>query len=338
MIAETLITLFSSHEALEAVSLFLDPASALELTRTCTALYCNLPRNSAMAIQTWSMYLTDPRYLTNQLVLETARGLVASKDVSRSNYKFILAVLIQKNGFMKVNRLKSLCASGKLSSPVLPHKGGWRCLVRLDQFALKRATKESASGQLSQPEEISASVDVKFVARIAGQKGKTYLLKQKLKSLCDTDTADGYLDDMHVIFKILLKESNWMGLIDVLASAYDIIPLETVNKALNSSLVPFRTNLKDSLLHLIVKDSSLRVQDKLRLVDLLLAFPSMKALVNEVNLNHEAPLVLVTKTAPKSSPDIDVWQQLATKLISAGADKYLCDRKGLFYEPLVSGA
>lgn len=333
MNAETLESLLSSAEVLETVSTFLDPMSAIELTRTSSGMYCNLPRNSSMAVQIWSMYLTDPRYLTNRLVLESAKALVASKDVSRSNYKCILAVLIQRNGFMKINRLKSLCASGKLASPLLPHKGGWRCLVRLDQFALKRASKESTTLGSQRP-GIAASVDVKFIARIAGQKGKTELLKSKLKNLfAEEDT-----DDMHSVFSILLAELNWMGLIDVLESVKDTLSHERVDKALSTIISPFKTSLGDSLFHLLVKESSLKILDKNRLMHLLLDFPSMKLLVNEVNLNHESVLVLVSKTAPRSGPDTAAWQDLAELFITAGADKYLCDRKGTFYEPLVSGA
>ena len=338
----TLEGMLSSAEVLEHVALFLDPFSAIELTRTSSCMYTALPRNSNLGVLIWKTYLSNERYLSNRLVIETAKAMVQSDVVSRSNYKCILAVLVQKNGFMKITRLKSLCATGKLAHPVLPHKGGWRSLIRLDQFALKRASKESVMPHGEhQLVDIEAPLEVKFIGRIAGQRGKSEMVKDKIEALSGAEPNDDALFStrLNTIFEILLREVNFAGLLDVLDICKTLTRDAAVDKALEASIVPFRTNLHDSVLHLIVKSDSIKLPEKMRLVRNLLEFSSTKSLVNAVNLNHETALVLIKKRAEVGSAleHLTHLQAVADALIDSGADVYLCDRKGVFYERITSG-
>jgi hypothetical protein len=326
--------LFSSSEVIEVVATFIDPLSAIELTRTSSTMYTSLPRNSSLGVQTWKMYLTKPHYLTNRLVIETAKSLVESELVSRSNYKCILAVLVQKNGFMKISRLKSLCVSGKLASPVLPHKGGWRMLVRFDQFALKRASKDPVENRSDYHiSDMDVPIEVKFIARIAGQKGKTDMLKQKLSALPKHE----FTDLLTSVLNIVVREHNFPGLLDIIEAIRENEAVSAIDESIRRSITPFKTALDENLLHLIIKDSSIKVNQKVSLLRCLLQYDSTKKLINALNLNHETALVLLSKTVTSSlSPERELWQQAAEVLIMNGADVYLCDRKGYFYEPLIS--
>ncbi len=333
--------LCSSNEILQSVVGYLDASSALDLTKVCSSMYIGLPRNSPLGVQIWRTLLVDPRYNSNKLTLETSRLLATSDKISRANYKCILAVLTQKNGFMKVSRLKSLCAAGKLSTPVLPRHGGWRALVRLDQFALRRASKESISSDQSgiRISTEDTPVDVKFVARMAGQKGKRALLEQRFETALQGRDEHECLKRLVAIYTILMTESNIAGMSEILEVSEKFVTNKILESVLESTLQQFSTQIEDNILHVVMKDSRLQTVQKLHFIKLLLAYNSIKKLLNKVNLHHETPLVLINKISVGNTPDLAELQKIADLMISAGADQYLCDRKGLFYQPVwTSGA
>ena len=285
-----------------------------------------------MSVQVWKTYLCDSRYMTNKLVAETARGLVNSDQVSRANYKLILAVLMQKNGFMKISRLKSLCGSGKLSVPLLPHKGAWKCLVRLDQFALKRASAEATGHKASrtdQPVLASTSTSVKFVARIAGRKGKHEMVKQNVRPLLSQGTFQSLLE-------MLVLEANFSGLAEVLDLAQVELSLTEVDTKLSCALSSYKSGIEDNILHRILRDTTTTVSEKLKIFQILFLFESPKLLINKVNLNHESPLITAFGLGTASSGKQE-WEKIANIFIKNGADVFLCDKKGLFYDPTLLG-
>lgn len=333
----SLPSVISSHEVIQVISEFLDPVSMLHLTLTSSVMYCALPRNSSMSVNIWRKYLTDSRYLTNKLVIETSRALVASDQVSRANYKCILAVLVQKNGFMKVSRLKSLCASGKLSSPLLPHKGGWRSITRLDQFALKRASKECESAQPLPQSLISrGSTELDFISRIAGRKGKFEVLRERLSKYFADVSDIQRTSSLLTLLKTLVTDRNVTGFVEVLKVSDSVFDVGTIDSLVGEASRDFNNNLQETWLHFILRDSQTSPKEKVGIFDSLLEFSSLRNLVNIVNLNHVSPLVLITTELATKSAAVDRtrWQEIADILIKHGADVYLCDRKGTFYEPI----
>ena len=270
--------------------------------------------------------------MTNKLVQESAKSLVSSDQVSRANYKLILTVLMQKNGFMKVNRLKSLCASGKLSVPLLPHKGAWRCLTRLDQFALKRASAEAANEKPRQ-ESIVQSSSSKFVSRIAGRKGKREMVKQHLGPLLRNG-----VDGLRPLVEILVADLNFSGLAEVLELSESSVSKAQIETVLEHSVSGYKSSIQDTFVHAIVREKSLPLPEKRAVLTQLLEYEPVRQLLNQVNLNHETPLVVaagIAKTVTEAEKQD--WQKIASLFISKGADVYLCDKKGVFYEPIVQG-
>ena len=298
------------------VTEYLDAISTISLTRTCSQLYCGLPRNSAVGVVIWRRYLSDERYLANRLVFETAKSLVHSDKVSRSNYKLILAVLSEKNGFMKITRLKSLCAEGKLAAPILPHQGKWKCLTRLDQFALKRASAtgvENAPAHANVPE---ASTAVKFIGRIAGRKGRSDMVKAQLVPLLKL-TDKPHLSSL---LKLLVAEMNIAGIAEVLWVAGDCVPDSSIESAVKEALSAFTTSIGDTILHLVVKDVAGSPAEKVKWLQCLLRYDVVKAIVNQVNLHHETALVLAGGRSD--------LEPVGMMLIENGADANICDKKG----------
>jgi hypothetical protein len=331
----SLVSTLSSTEVVQLTALFLDPSSMLVLTRTCTQMYLGLPRNSAMSIQIWRTYLTEGRYLNNKLVLETARALVMSQAVSRSNYKMILAVLVQKNGFMKVSRLRSLLAAGKLSTPVLPHKGEWRKVIRLDQFALKKASKEvwAEPARPSGDSGSRGSTELDFISRIAGRKGRESALREMLSCTLKTLNETKTQSVLTLIFSNVVNDQNFLGLVEVATVASTLTSVDIVSSCLTKVVSNYKTALEETILHSLLRDQSTTVKQKFSMLSKLFEFSCMRDLVNRVNLNHQSALVLVSTCLSKSS-DLSGWQEVADLLIKTGADVYLCDRKGKFYEKI----
>ena len=333
----SLSSIISSCEVVQIVSDFLDPISMINLTLTSSEMYCGLPRNSSMSVNIWRKYLTDSRYLTNKLIIETARSLASSENVSRANFKCILAVLVRKNGFMKVSRLKSLCAAGKLSTPLLPNKGAWRAIIRLDQFALKRASKECDSGKPPVPSFTTrGSTGLDFISRIAGRKGKFGVVSERVLSFFSEMSDSEKISSLTTLLKTLVDDGNILGFIDVLKICGPIYDHEAVDSILGKACTEFNSILRDNFLHYILRDSQTSPKDKVGILDFLLQFSSLRNVVNIVNLNHVSPLVLISNelAITCSMEDRLQWQQIADLLIKHGTDIYLCDRKGNFYQPI----
>lgn len=318
----TLWNAVSCIEVLTTALEFLDPASAIILTHVSSQFYIGIPRNSGVGVQIWRRYLTDERYQASRLIFQAGRDLAENALVSRANYKLILAVLVQKNSFMKISRLKSLCGSGKLSHPILPHKGQWRCLTRLDQFALKRATSENVKPHNSLGLSHGCiSTEGKFIARICGRKGKNGMVRDHLVKLLSRNVSEL----TWVINTIVREGSNFLGLKEVLDIAGDVLGTDQVNKLVLPPVDSYRTHLGDSILHLLVKDESLDFRDKVSVLETLRRLPCIGKLVNVVNLSHETALVLLMSRSHAEQ------EALCVILLEMGADVNICDSKGNFF-------
>lgn len=326
LVGHHLSALLSNGDVPIIITEFLDASSGLELSRTCTQIYCAIPRNSTVGVSIWRRYLSDNRYVSNRLVFEIGKQLVESENVSRSNYKLILSVLAQKNSFMKINRLKALLSDGKLANPILPHKGEWRCLTRIDQFALKRATQESQGAPRSNlviPASTSATTGVKFISRLAGRKGRHEMVMKQLSTLLQNNSSEQLTE----LLSILVQEMNHAGLLEILEISSSILDGRTVDECLSRSIKGFQSAIGDTLLHTVVRDKNTSIEEKIRLMKGLLKYDGLKKLVNETNLNHESVLVLVGTLQPTDKR----WSDIGNVLIGNGADLNICDKKGNFY-------
>ena len=332
MSSVTLWQVISSGEILPNLAEFMDAISAIEVTRASAQFYTGIPRNSSVGVQIWRRYLADDRYQWNRLIFAFSRDLVGDDRVSRANYKLILGVLVQKNGFMKISRLKSLCSSGKLSQPILPHKGAWRCLTRLDQFALKRAAGEQKKSDVVEISTTSLAVSSrpglsatgKFVSRICGRKGekKSEMVRNHLVSLLSSSS-----EQLTWLIDTLVKEGNFLGVREVLEVALSVVSADKVSKLVFPPLHAFRTNLGDTILHLIVKDKDLNLAEKISILNFLKNLPSCASnLINAVNLSHETPLLLLMNSG------LEERVQLSEVLKDLGADASICDVKGNFFK------
>jgi len=321
----TLWNALSSGEVLVIFAEFMDASSTLDLTRVSRDFYCGIPRNSSLGVQIWGKYLEDERFQANRLVFQAGKELRHSACVSRSNYKLILAVLVQKNSFMKISKLKHLCGSGKLSQPILPHKGQWRCLTRLDQFALKRATAEQNKSENAVPLNSSStpslSTAAKFVARICGRKGKSEMVRSHLVPLLTGDS----IGEFTWVVDTLIRESNFLGVSQVVEMAIEVLGLERVNKLVFPPFNSFRSSVGDTFLHLLVRDGSLSVREKLEVVAVVGSLPSVCQLVNEVNLSHETALKLLMDRGAEEKKEV------SGALLKLGANSSICDMKGNFF-------
>lgn len=327
MNTSTLDDVLSYGEVLITVTKFIDSLSALNLSRVSFTCYGSLGRNSPMAITIWRMYLTDSRYVTNRLVFDIGRSLVDTSDVSRANFKLLVAVLSQKSGFMKINKLKALCAAGKLKTPLLPKKGQWRELVRLDPFALKRATTEGYHA--NQAESVSSRITSgpsmeSLIIRLAGSRSKSPLLQSQLTRLIQpfTETAQSAFSS---ICTQLCVNNQSAGLVDLLVLTSKSIVSEkdkpTFHRIIETAIVPFRTIIGDNILHAMIRSNDLECCRH------LVEFDAIKPLLNEVNLNHETPLLLAHKTFSKSNET----SNFLSFLISVGANPAIPDKKGNLY-------
>ena len=291
---------------------FLDAPSTLEMTRTCVGLYLALPRNCAMSIEVWRRYLSEDRYLGNRLTFEIGKTLVESDQVSRSNYKLILAVLLQKNGFMKITKLKTLMTVGKLASPILPHKGKWRCLIRLDQFALKRATLEGIAQDENKPANTLSTES--FICRIAGNKSKLPLLKQYLSKHLNSSPS------LSPLVSRCLSSGNISGLSDIPHLSQNQLHCGGSVDSVIPTIKSHRNLLGDNIFHILIRDS--RCVDKVRVISNLLVIPSLCQLLNEVNLTNQTPLVLAFSSG---------MPELCKLFKTHGADTSICDNRGIYY-------
>jgi hypothetical protein len=309
---------------------YLDPASAIDLTRTCSQIYLSIPRNSALGISIWRRFLLDERFTTNRLVADISKELVLSDMVSRSNFKLLVCVLSQKNGFMKISRLKSLLAKGRLSSPLLPHKGQWKCLTRLDQFALRRASKDTENQPRSNEgialiPTSSESTGVRLLSRISGRKGRTEMVKTHLANLLKSD----YSSSLPSLFSLLMKEGNYAGAAEIIEMGIEIIGVESLNNMVSDSNIgDARSILGDTFLHSLLRDRNTSVSDKLGILRAFLDLPYVCGLLNITNHNHETVLILSQGIGGTLDPK---WRQMGAMLIEKGADASICDKKGNFY-------
>ena len=314
--------LLSCGEVLSSVTSFLDATSALELSRASVSLYLALARNTPLGISIWRRYLTDLKYVPNRLVFDVGKTLVETADVSRANFKLVVAVLSQKSGFMKINKLKALCASGKLNNPLLPRKGQWRALVRLDPFALKRATAEG--NQQNRPEvnvmppRSTPSIE-SLIIRMVGSRSKSPLLEQQLVRVL-AGNPDAMQSTLSSIFSALLANNQFPGVCDLIEMVLKLSPpqdREKIERIISNTVVSFRTSIGDTILHALIRVT------EFDLCGSLLKHDMLRPLLNTVNLNHETPLLLLFKQN-KSAP-------LIADLIQHGADTSIPDKKGNLY-------
>jgi len=312
----------SSGEIPVTLCEYLDAESALSLTRTSASIYLAIPRNNTMSVAIWRKYLADPRYVPNRLVFDIGKFLVESGDVSRANFKPIVAVLSQKSGFMKINKLKSLCSSGKLSVPLLPRNGQWRSLMRLDQFALKRATKECGDDQNKPPPAtIEKNSMESLITRLAGVKGRSPMVEKYLDRMIKESPG---LPRLINLVGRLVREQNIPGLIEIL-ELLSKRPTVDLDALIETSIGPYRTPIGDNILHACVRLPAVTVVDMVRRI---LNFSSLSVgLVNQVNLNHETPLLLASKVAQPGG----IREAVCGFLITAGSDVNIPDKKGNFY-------
>ncbi len=312
------------------LSEYLEGSDALSLSRACVRIYQTLSRNTPMGISIWRRYLTDARYQGNKLTFEIGKSMTQSDMVSRANYKLILAVLAQKNGFMKIGRLKDLLGKGTLSSPILPHKGKWRSIIRLDPFALKRANKESGGLQQPQIENkpsnlITGPSTEAFLCQLAGQKSKRVLLTQFLEKYL---TSGPHAVQLQTLVEVCISAGNLAGLGDILSLARLRVSDSDFQNVVKSCVFPFRTPLGNCILHELLRDPKLVLSEKVRVVLQLLELPVFPSLLNEVNLSHETPLVLAMKI------DRIGLHSVCSRMLAVGADPSLCDSHGVFFTPL----
>ena len=297
----SLITMFSSLEVASVIFQYLNVVDALETTRTSSEFYKAIPRNSAFGVSVWRQYLTDVRYITNRLVFETGKFLAESDQVSRSNYKLILCVLSQKNGFMKTSKLRGLCASGKLVHPILPRRGKWKGIVRLDQFALKRASLENEENDSGNVKHVSPVV--LFASRVAGRAGKQEVFATQVRKLVSESSSKHVAD----LVLTLVSDGNVAGLAQLLR----LLPADMLEQCLNAETLSFRTAVGDNLLHLATTKGT-AVAD----IECLLQFASIQAMLNERNLGGRAPLHACARA------------EIFDLLVQHGADRHLPDSKG----------
>lgn len=308
----------SCGEVLSSVMGFLDPASAIDLSRVSVSLYGTLARNTALGISIWRKYLTDLNYVPNRLVFDVGKALVDTSEVSRANFKLIVAVLCQKSGFMKINKLKALCESGKLSTPLLPRKGQWRALVRSDPFALRRATSEG--NQQNQPSANHSAPSMEsLVVRLLASKSKSPLLEKQLNLLVNPLTLQSISSLSSIVSKLVLS-NQFSGVCDLLDLVLKISPSSNRDRIMlifSDSLLPFKTAIGDSILHALVRALEFEVCES------FLKHEAFKPLLNTVNLNHETPLLLASK--------LDAPKPFLTLLVAQGADTSIPDKKGNLY-------
>jgi hypothetical protein len=271
---------------------YLNAGSCLELTRVCSGLYLAIPRNTALGISIWRRYLDDERYVTNRLLFDFGKDVtdMDRSNCSRANYKCILASVSGRSGLLRVQRLRKLLVEGKLSIPVLPRKGGWRCLARLDQFALKRlAGEDGKEDRLVPPSENGMAVN--YLVRIL-LRGRVDLVKDKIAKL----------DELNLIKVVteLFQHRAVDGLLGILEISVD------KNEEFFQRIGEIRSNLNNYLIHLISPNcTNLQIFTKLR------------HSINHQNLLGDSPLHLVRDPA------------VYDHLLSLGADRTLLNRKGI---------
>jgi hypothetical protein len=175
-----------------------------------------------------------------------------------------------------------------------------------------------------------------FISRIAGRKGKFGVVSERVLGYLSEMSDSEKISSLITLLKTLVADGNMLGFVDVLKICSPIFDHETVDSILGEACTEFKNILRDNLLHFILRDSQTSPKDKVGLLGFLLKFSSLQSLVNKVNLNHMSPLVLISnELAIKcSTEDRFQWQQIADLLIKHGADIYLCDRKGTFYQPI----
>ena len=293
-----LISVFASGEIGLFVMQYLDAVTAVSLTYTCTEFYRAIPRNSAFGVSVWRLYLSDPAYIGNRLVFETGRFLLDSDAVSRSNYKLIVCVLIQSNGFMKTSKLKSLCLGGVLKAPILPKHGKWRDLFRLDTYALKKAGDGTClkNRDLLKVGKVSL---VSFVSRVLMKNSyKPLFVSKYLSNMSSTDISS--------LANILIVECP-IGL----SRLFSLLNPETRLGLYTQIIHPYKNSMGDTFFHRIVCESSID------LIAPMLEFPEANTLLNQRNLKGETPLHLCTSS--------DVFELLTKK----GADPNIPNSKGI---------
>ena len=273
----SLVSLFACGEIGFCLMQYLGAEDAINLTRTSTQLYMALPRNSAFGVSVWKLYLSKNAYISNRLVFEAGKFLIDSDQVSRANYKLILCVLVEKNGFMKTLKLKSLCASGKLSTPLIPRSGRWRDLVRIDQFALKRA----ASSLVDKPTLSACNISlVSFVSRLAGRPGKESLVSKHVSPMPFTDVSK--------LISLLLENDNFPGVSQIIALR-DFSESESL---ISNLILLHRGSLGDNIFHQLLRRPDLSKEVKFSSLTTLLKFSCIHDLLHERNLQGETPLHL----------------------------------------------
>jgi hypothetical protein len=297
---------------------YIDAASALELSRTCVQLYQALSRNTSLGISIWRRYLSDDRYQTNRLTFEVGRAMTSSDIVSRANFKLILAVLVQKNGFMKIARLKELQAKGVLSTPILPHKGKWRALVRLDPFALKRASKEVSHALPEQKAHSSLKSSLEgFICQIAGHKSKLSILEQYLrKHLVHPNALSSLLN--HCI-----HSGTVGGIPDILKVSSTII--DDIKTPTEAVVLPYRSALGNNIFHDIIRDPKPDPIEKRRRIEILLEIPCTLPLLNMTNYSHETPLIFASRDPS--------FEGICGTMVKHGANVHISDKNGRVYVP-----
>jgi hypothetical protein len=188
----------------------------------------------------------------------------------------------------------------------------------LDQFALKRATKENTPQM--RPSE-STSIE-SLIVKMAGIKGKSGLVEQYLtKILINLSPNEAASTHVYHLLNRLVSEQNFVGLNEILIQIHKLKKDFNIEDSLNKSVCLYRTNIGDNLLHMMVRQgASGKIENPSSLLKAILCYDSIKTLLNHVNLAHETPLLLASKIF-RSEDIYDV-------MIAAGADTQIPDKKG----------